>query len=307
MNMPSGLEIVFLGTGGALPTKQRGLPSLVVRRETELLMFDCGEGTQRQMMHAGIGLNKPMTLFISHLHPDHTLGLPGLLMTMTSLMRENPMHIYGPPGFSLFYKTLRKALPVETSFSIEITDLKPGDTVDRTEYMVKTTLAKHDIPCLAYSMEEKPRPGRFYPTKAKKLGVPEGPLWRQLQYGEAVKVDGRTVKPGEVTGPPRPGLKVVYAIDTRPVDRIRRLAKNADVLLHDGGFEESRREKADEYFHSTAKEAAEVAKRAGAKKLVLIHISAVSRDDRILLKEARSVFKDTIVPKDLTTLFLNRP
>src|SRR5437899_12830365 len=107
MNMPSGLEIVFLGTGGALPTKQRGLPSLVIRRETELLMFDCGEGTQRQMMHAGIGLNKPMTLFISHLHPDHTLVLPGLLMTMTSLMRDDPMHIYGPPGFSFFYKPLR--------------------------------------------------------------------------------------------------------------------------------------------------------------------------------------------------------
>jgi len=259
------------------------------------------------MMHAGIGLNKPMTLFISHLHPDHTLGLPGLLMTMTSLMREKPMRIYGPPGFSLFYRTLRKALPVTTSFPIEIADLKPGQVVDRIDYVIKTTLAKHDIPCLAYSMEEKPRPGRFYPTKAKKLGVPEGPSWRQLQYGEAVKVDGRTVKPAEVTGPPRRGLKIAYAIDTRPVDRVRRLAKNADLLLHDGGFEESRREKADEYFHSTAKEAAEVAKSAGVKKLVLIHISAVSRDDNILLKEAWCVFKDTIVPKDLTTLFVNRP
>jgi ribonuclease Z len=198
-------------------------------------------------------------------------------------------------------------LPVTTSFPIEIRDLKPGDEVDRTEYTIKTTLAKHDIPCLAYSMEEKLRPGRFYPTKAKKLGIPEGPLWGQLQYGKAVEVDGKTVNPEEVTGPPRRGLKVVYAIDTRPVERVRRLAKNADVLFHDGGFEESRKEKADEYFHSTAKEAAEVAKRAGVKKLVLIHISAVSRDDSILLREAKSVFKDTIVPKDLTTLFVNRP
>lgn len=305
--MPSGVDIIFLGTGGALPSKQRALPSFVIKRETELLMFDCGEGTQRQMMLSGVGLNRPMTVFISHLHPDHTLGLVGMLLTMTSLMRDKPLQIYGPQGFSSLYKSLRRAVPTPTSFPVEIVDLEPGEVLERREYTIRTALAKHDVPCLAYRMEERERPGRFYPSKAKKLGVPEGPMWKELQNGQKVEANGKVVRPEDVMGSPRKGLSIVYAIDTRPVDRVKRLAKNADVLMHDGGFEESRKDKAEEYYHSTAREAAELARDAGVKKLVLIHISAVSRDDATLLEEARAVFKETIIPKDATVLTVPRP
>ena len=269
-------------------------------------MFDCGEGTQRQMMHAGLGFNRATSIFISHLHGDHLLGLPGLLQTMSSLVRDKPLDIYGPKGLSSFFKSLHGTLGFAATFPVRITELKPGDKVGRADYQVRTTLAKHDITCLAYSMEEKVRPGHFNPNVARRLGVPEGPLWRDLQYGKSVQVDGKTIEAKRVTGPVRPGLKVTYAIDTRPCQNVRQLAKDSDLLMHDGGFALDRKEKAREYFHSTAEEAATVAKAAKCRRLALVHISAVTRDDRILQKEARKVFQSTIVPKDLMVLSLKR-
>ncbi len=304
--MPSGIEVVFLGTGGSLPTKERGLPSAAIRRDGELLIFDCGEGTQRQMMHAGLGFNRPTSIFISHLHGDHLLGLPGLLQTMSSLVRDKPLDIYGPKGLSSFLSSLHVTLGFAATFPMRITELNPGDKVERAGYQVRTALAKHDITCLAYTMEENERPGHFYPSKAHRLGVLEGPLWKELQYGKNVRVDGRTVEARQVTGPPRPGLKVTYAIDTRPSPTVKHLAERSDLLMHDGGFALDRKEKAMEYFHSTAEEAAGLAKAAKCKRLALVHISAVTRDDSILLREARRVFRGTIVPKDLMVLSLKR-
>ena len=304
--MTSGIEVVFLGTGGSLPTKERGLPSVAIRRDGELLLFDCGEGTQRQMMHAGLGFNRPTSIFISHLHGDHLLGLPGLLQTMSSLVRDMPLAIFGPKGLAAFFKALHGTLGFVATFSVKIHEMDPGDTIERSDYRIKTTLAKHDIICLAYSMEERVRPGHFYPDKARNLGVPEGPLWKDLQYGRAVKVDTKTIEPKQVTGPARPGLKVTYAIDTRPCQTVKQLAKGSDLLMHDGGFALDRKEKAKEYFHSTAEEAATLAKAAKCKRLALVHISAVTRDDRILMREARRVFPETTVPKDLMVLSLHR-
>ena len=298
--------MVFLGTGGSLPTKDRGLPAVAIRRDGELILFDCGEGTQRQMMHAGLGFNRPTAVFVSHLHGDHLLGLPGLLQTMSSLVRDKPLDLYGPKGLSSFFKSLHGTLGFAAAFPLRITELSPGDKVDRTDYMIRTVLAKHDITCLAYAMEEKERPGHFHPEVARRLGVPEGPLWKQLQYGESVKVDGKMVSPSLVTGPARPGLKVTYAIDTRPTQSVRQLARGSDLLMHDGGFALDRKDKAREYFHSTAMEAASVAKASKSKKLALVHISAVTRDDRILLREARKVFRNTIVPTDLMVVSLKR-
>lgn len=304
--MSSGIDVIFLGTGGSLPTRERGLPCTVLRRNGELLIFDCGEGTQRQMMQARVGFNRVTSLIISHLHADHTLGLPGLLLTMSSLARDKPLSVYGPSGLAKLVASMQKLLGFKTTFPVRISELQPGDEIDRGDYVLKSALAKHDITCLAYSIEEKERPGRFHPERARRLGVPEGPQWGELQNGKTVRVDERVVLPKQVMDAPRLGLKIVYAIDTRPSDSIKTLARNADLLVHDGGFVEERRPKAVEYFHSTAREAATVAKAARAKRLALVHISAVTRDSSVLLKEARRQFKATIVPNDLSTLSLKR-
>ena len=289
-----------------MPTRERGLPSVALRRDGELILLDCGEGTQRQMMHAGLGFNRPTSVLISHLHGDHILGLPGLFQTMSSLARDKPLELYGPKGLAKFLQSLQGALGFASTFPVRLKELDPGDQVDKGRYEIRTALAKHDITCLAYAIEEKERPGRFYPKKAQRLGVPEGPMWRELQYGRKVNLDGRVVAPDQVQGPARPGLNVVFAIDTRPCQPVKSLASGADLLIHDGGFSEDRREKAREYFHSTATEAASVAKAAKVRRLALAHISAVSRDDSILSREARRVFKDTVVPRDLMTLSLER-
>ena len=214
------------------------------------------------------------------------------------------MDLYGPKGLTKFLDLIYKPLGYPANFKVRAKELSPGDEVDRGDYVVRTTLAKHDIPCLAYSIEEKERPGRFHPENAKRLGVPEGPLWGELQHGKPVRVDGKEIRPSDVVDSPRPGLKIVYAIDTRPAESVKRLARGADLLMHDGGFAEERGPKAQEYYHSTAREAAQLAKTAGAKRLALIHISAVTRDDSVLLKEAQKIFKKTLVPKDFQTLSL---
>src|SRR6266702_1132225 len=266
--MSGGIDVVFLGTGGSLPTKERGLPSVALRRDGELILLDCGEGTQRQMMHAGLGFNRPTIILISHLHGDHILGLPGLLQTMSSLARDKPLDLYGPKGLMKFLNLIYRPLGYPANFKVRAKELSPGQKVDRGEYLIRTTLAKHDIPCIAYSIEGKER------------------------------------RPNDVVDSPRSGLKVVYAIDTRPAESVRRLAKGADLLMHDGGFAEERRPKAQEYYHSTAREAAQLAKAAKVRRLAVVHISAVTRDDSVLLREARKIFKQTLVPKDFQTLAL---
>src|SRR5260370_12093526 len=273
--MSGGIDVVFLGTGGSLPTKERGLPSVALRRDGELILLDCGEGTQRQMMHAGLGFNRPTVILISHLHGDHILGLPGLLQTMSSLARDKPLDLYGPKGLMKFLNLIYKPLGNPANFQLRPKELSPGDEVDRGDYLIRTTLAKHDIQCIAYSIEEKERPGRFHPEKAKRLGIPEGPLWGELHHWKTVKVEGREIRPSDGVESPRPGLTIVYAIDTRPAESVKRLAKGADLLMHDGGFAEDRRPKAQEYYHSTAPDAAPLAQVAKVKRLAGAHISAV--------------------------------
>ena len=304
--MSGGIDVVFLGTGGSLPTKLRGLPSVALRRDGELILLDCGEGTQRQMMFTGLGFNRPTLILVSHMHGDHILGLPGLLQTMSSLARDKPLDLYGPKGIKSFLDLIYKPLGYPANYQIRAREIGPGEEIERGDYLVKTTAAKHDIPCLAYAIVEKDRPGRFHPDKAKRLGVPEGPLWGELQHGKPVKVEGKQVRPADVVDSSRPGLKVVFAIDTRPAETVKELAKNADMLIHDGGFAEERRPKAEEYYHSTAREAAQIAKASKAKRLALVHISAVTRDDNVLLREARKIFRQTIVPKDFQVVSLRQ-
>jgi ribonuclease Z len=294
------LRVIFLGTAGSIPTIQRGLPAIAIRRKNELLLFDCGEGVQRQMIQAGVGFHRKTKVFVTHMHGDHVLGLPGLFQTMSLLDRERKLEVYGPVGIIAFVEAIKKTVHFGLTFPIEVSEIKEAGVVcAEKEYEVHATWADHMTPSLAYALIEAPRPGRFHPEKAKSLGVPEGPLWSKLQSGSVVKLsDGRIVKPEEVLGAPRPGRKIVYTGDTRPSNNLVKFAENADLLIHDATFDDELWERAREDGHSTPSQAAETAKKAEAKWLVLTHISARYKDPSPLLEQARKIFTHADLAED---------
>ncbi|MEM3823901.1 MAG: ribonuclease Z [Candidatus Bathyarchaeia archaeon] len=295
------LQVLFLGTAGSVPTPKRSLPAILIQRKDEQLMFDCGEGVQRQMIKAKVGFNKKMKIFITHMHGDHVLGLPGLMQTFALLGRERKIEVYGPSGIKRFIEGIRETVQFILTFPIEIHEIKNTGVVCKDkEYTVNAIWANHVIPSLAYALVEKPRPGKFYPEKAKRLGVPEGPLWAKLQHGHRIKLpNGKIIKPEDVTGPPRSGRKIVYTGDTRPFEDLVKFAANADLLIHDATLDDDLAEKAEEDGHSTPSQAAKNAKRARAKKLILTHISARYDDASALLENARKIFRNTYVAEDL--------
>jgi ribonuclease Z len=294
------LRVIFLGTAGSVPTPKRSLPAILIQHKGEQLMFDCGEGVQRQMIKAKTGFHRKMKAFISHMHGDHVLGLPGLLQTMALLDRERKLEVYGPPGIKRFIESIRETVQFVLTFPVEIQEIEEtGVICDEEEYTVHAIWANHVIPSLAYALVEKSRPGKFYPEKAKVLGVPEGPMWSRLQHGHKVKLSvGRVVKPGHVVGPPRPGRKIVYTGDTRPFKGFVKFADGADLLIHDATLDDALAERADEDGHSTSSQAAENAKKAKVKRLVLTHISARYDDTSLLLEQAQKIFKNTQVAED---------
>jgi len=300
------LRVVFLGTAGSIPTTERSLPAIAVQRKGELILFDCGEGVQRQMIQAKIGFHRKTKVFITHMHGDHVLGLPGLIQTMSLLDREKKLEIYGPPGIKAFVEATQQTVQFTLTFPIEIFEIeKAGLICEEKEYEAYAVWTNHVIPSLAYALTEKPRPGKFHQEKAKSLGVPKGPLWSRLQHGSTVKLsDGRIVKPKDVLGPPRPGRKIVYTGDTRPVEKLVELAENTDLLIHDATFDDELAERAHEDGHSTSSQAAETAKKAGAKRLVLIHISARYKKPDILLEQAKKIFPKVDVAKDFMKIEL---
>lgn len=303
------LKITFLGTAASVPTNDRSLPSIIIQREGDILMFDCGEGTQRQMIKAKIGLNREMAIFITHMHGDHVLGLPGVIQTMSLLGRDKPLQIYGPPGIRDFLESVFRNVKFWLNFPIEIGEVEREGTIHESkDYEIQAVWAKHSTQSLAYAFIEKPRPGRFHPEKATALGVPKGPLWSTLQRGlEVILPEGRIVRPLDVMEPPRPGRKIVYSGDTRPSERIADLAKNADILIHEATLSDELTEKAEEEGHSTPSEAARIALKANVKLLVLTHISARYVDPRILLEQARKIFPSTYLPSDLETIEVPLP
>jgi len=293
------LKLLFLGTSAARPTVERSVSALAVVREGETLLFECGEGTQRQMMRYGVsfGLSE---VFFTHFHADHFLGVIGLARTMGLQGRTDPMRFYGPKGAR---KLLGAALGLgveRVPFEVEIVELEPDAALHRAGYEILTYAADHGGSALGYVLVEKDRLGKFDPARAREIGVPEGPLWGRLQRAEAVTLDdGRVVEPGAIVGAPRPGRKVVYSGDTRPCKATIEAAIGADVLVHEATFSLEEAERAKETDHSTAHEAAEVARMAKARRLVLTHLSArYSRDAGPLLEEARAVFPETVVAKD---------
>ena len=299
------LNVIFLGTGGSIPTPKRGLSAIAIRRKTELLLFDCGEGTQRQMIQAGVGFHRKTKIFVTHMHGDHVLGLPGLLQTMSLLDRTKKLEIYGPQGIKAFVEAINQTVRFSLTFPVQVSEIDAGLVCEEKEYTVYATQSDHMNPSLAYALIEKPRPGRFNIEKAKELGVPEGPLWSKLQDGSSVKLPSRRiVKPEMVLGHPRPGRKIVYTGDTRPSENLVKLAENADLLIHEATFDDELMERAMEDGHSTPSMAAETAKEAGAKWLVLTHISARYKDAGLLLEQARKVFSNTDVAQDFLRLEL---
>jgi len=294
------LHVIFLGTSGSVPTPKRSLPAILIQRKDEQIMFDCGEGVQRQMIKAKGGFHRKMRIFITHMHGDHVLGLPGLLQTMALLDREKKLEIYGPIGIKRFLDCIRKTVQFVLTFQIDVHEIAEAGTVfDEKEYAVKAVWANHLIPSLAYALIEKPRPGRFYPRKAKALGVPEGPLWSKLQQGHKAKLpSGQTVEPKQVMGPSRKGRMIVYTGDTRPFRNLAEFAIDADLLIHDTTLDDDLAERAEEDGHSTPSQAAESAKKARAKQLILTHISARYDDTSKLLERAQKIFKNTQVAED---------
>jgi ribonuclease Z len=298
------VKVTFLGTGGSVPTKKRNLPSLAVRTDGGLVMFDCGEGTQKQFLIAKLGFNREMRILISHMHADHILGIPGILHSMSFMGRSRDLEIYGPPGICEFVKCTTETVKFRPMFPIRTVEVHAG-TIARTDsYAIKAAWADHSVPCLAYSLTENDKPGRFHPAKARALGVPKGPLWKTLQMGKPVKVGRRTIDASRVVDPPRKGLKITYGVDTRPCEAVIELASGSDLLIHDGMFSSDASERAREYGHSTVVDAAKVAKRSHSRSLALTHFSAIYADTSQLLAEAKAIFPRTIVAEDLRSLEL---
>ena len=301
------IRIVFLGTSGSIPTTQRNLPAVALHRNREIILFDCAEGTQRQMLKAGLSINRISKILISHLHGDHMMGLLGIIQTLSLMGRETPLHIYGPPNLSGFIDSLIEHLEFASSFEVCVHHVHPGIIFDSFDYLIKCERVDHGlVEAYAYAFEEKPRPGKFHPEKAIALGVPIGPLWKQLQLGRSVTLEnGRTVYPEEVMESPRLGRKVVYSGDTAPCQSLFRISRLADVLIHESTFDQSLESKAIETRHSTSMQAALVAREANVKLLVLTHISPRYTDPNVLLQQAKEIFANTIIAQDFTEVLID--
>jgi len=293
------LALTFLGTAAAMPTLDRNVSGLALVREGETMLFDCGEGTQRQMMRYGVGFTF-REIFFSHYHADHLLGVTGLLRTMGLQDRSAPVTLYGPRGAA---RVLGAAISLgieRQKFPVEIVEVKPGDRLAREGYAIEVFPTEHRADTVGYALVETERLGRFHPDRAREMGIPEGPLWGKLHKGERVELpDGRSVSAADLVGAPRPGRKVVYSGDTRPCDATIAVSRDADLLVHEATFGFDERQRAVETGHSTASEAALVAREAGVRQLCLTHISArYSREAPELLAEARAVFPETVVARD---------
>jgi ribonuclease Z len=294
------LDVLFVGTAGSAPSARRGLPATLVRRGGDRLLFDCGEGTQRQLVRS-TGLVELEDVFITHFHADHVLGLPGMLKTFGLRQRERPLRVYGPAGLRALFGTLRPIIG-RVGFPVELYELEPNDEIERDDYRIAAYETDHGVPTLGYALVEDPRPGAFDPERARELGVKPGPDFGRLQEGETV--DG--VHPDEVMGEPRRGRRIVLAGDTAPCEMTRLVAFEADLLVHEATFLDEEADRAAETRHSTARQAAELAAAAGVTMLALTHISP-RYGGKEVRDEARAAFENTVVPRDFDRIELPFP
>ena len=297
-------DVIPLGTASAVPTEERHLSALAIERKGRVLLFDCGEGTQYRLLHAGLKRTRVDAVFVTHLHGDHCYGLPGLLSTLALQERTDPVTLVVPSGGRAMLAAIPGDAPEDLPFPLRIREIEDGLThavvYETEEFTVEACPLDHRGFAMGFRFEERTRPGRFDPERARALGVPEGPAFGCLQEGESVMaVDGTTVQPEQVMGPPRPGIAGAYVTDTRPCDGGRALADDADLLYHDATFAEEHRTRAETTGHSTARQAAAVARDAGAQWLLLGHLSARYPDPAPLEREARSVFPASEIAEEL--------
>jgi len=300
------LSVLFLGTAGAAPSAHRGAPGHLVRRGGDRILVDCGEGTQRQLLRSGVGLVEVDDILITHCHADHFLGLPGMLKTFALRGREVPLRLYGPPGLRGLMATL-DAVMGRLPYRLELQELRPGTDIERDGYVIAAFATDHGVPSLGYALVEAERPGRFDLDAARSLGVPEGPMFGSLQHGQAVTLDsGETITPEQIVGPARPGRRVVFSGDTRPCRTLFDAAVGADLLVHEATFLDEERERAAETGHTTAMQAARLARDAGVHMLALTHLSTRYLG-REIAAEAAAEFAGTVVPRDFDTVDLPLP
>jgi ribonuclease Z len=276
----------------------RNVSAIAIKRGPEVLLFDCGEGTQRQFQRSALSYMQVSKIFISHFHGDHFLGLPGFFQTIQLNDRKEPIYIFGPRGTKKLVDQLLDLGYFAPSYSIIVKEVDDGDVLHFDGYHVNVLAVCHNVPCLAYCFEEDLRPGKFHKKKALSLGIPEGPLFNKLQKGLGVEINGIKIEPYDVMGKSRPGRKITLTGDTRYCKKLIEFAHKSDVLIHDSTFDSSIETKANEYGHSTAQQAAEIAKKAGVEKLFLVHISPRYKDGKILEEDARKVFRESYETHD---------
>lgn len=294
------MKIVFLGTASGFPSQERNVSSIAIKLNGEVILFDCGEGTQRQLMQSTLSFMKVKRIFITHFHGDHFLGIGGLVQSMCLNNRTKPLHIYGPSGIIHFLGEFLTLGYFKQTMPVLLHEINGGESIELGGYTIRTLSVEHGgIPALAYSLEEPIRRGRFMKKRAMELGVKPGPDFRRLQLGESVRVEERIIRPDMVLGPPRSGRKVVYSGDTLPLEAMVEFSRKADVLIHEATFHSELSQRAREVGHTTSKDAALIAKKAGVKKLYLTHFSnRYTEDPTPLLEEARAIFPETELAVD---------
>ena len=299
------MKLVFLGTSAAQPTEKRGLSCICLEREGEILMFDAGESAQISYMKSGLGWNKKMKLFVTHLHGDHCVGILGLLQTMSMQNRTESLEIFGPKGIDEFLAANIKILNFGLSFSILITIVNEGKIYENSKFLIHASKANHSITAFSYLFTEKDKPGRFNVEKATELGIPEGELWNKLQNGENISNNGKVIRPEQVLGKKRPGKKIGISGDTMPTKELEEFFKECDYLVFDSTFLDEEKQKAQDTCHSTAKQAAELGKNANVKNLILTHFSARYKDEIGHKTEAEEIHNSVITAKDLLEVEIN--
>lgn len=298
------LEVVFLGTGASVPSRERSLPCTAVRRESDITLFDCGEGSQRQLMCSSLSFMKVERIMVSHLHGDHVLGIPGLLQTMSLSGRSRPLTIAGPAGLEDAVRSMLDLCQGDLAFPLYIQEMAPGERLIAPGFDILAVEGRHNMESLSYVYREEPRSGRMYKSRLHEMGIPEGALYSSLQRGETVEWQGRRITAAEVRGPERPGRGVAYSGDTLPNPDFQEAARGVDVMVHESTFSQAEAGLAKSHFHSTARQAAEIAKNAEASILVLMHVSSRYKDPAPLLEEARAVFPDTHLAHDFFRLLV---
>jgi ribonuclease Z len=300
------MRLIFLGTAGSWPSKERSASAIALDTERELVLFDCGEGTQRQFFQSPASFMRVQRVFITHFHGDHFLGLPGLIQSMCLNNRTDPLEVYGPRDakemvdrvLSLGYFTQR--------FPVFVHPLNPGQSVELNGYTIRTALADHPVPSLAYRLDEGPKRGRFDPVKAKELGI-RGADFSRLESGQTVRVNGHVVHPEDVMGPPRAGRSLVYSGDSAPSDEVRKLAAKATLLIHEATTGAELEVEANQWGHSSARQAAELAQEAEVAMLFLTHFSSRYKEVAPLEAEARTRFPQALAARDLLDHLILQP